>query len=84
VTDEKPAGDLFSVNDNIRKLQTEKITQLKNERNAQEVKNALENLSDAAKNGSNLMPFILTAVEAYSTLGEIADCMRNVFGEYKG
>jgi methylmalonyl-CoA mutase N-terminal domain/subunit len=31
----------------------------------------------------NLMPTILAAAESYATLGEIADTMRNVFGEYK-
>ena len=29
------------------------------------------------------MPPILTAVEAYATLGEIADRLRNVFGEHR-
>ncbi len=33
-------------------------------------------------NGSNTMPFILAAVDAYATLGEIADVLRNEFGEY--
>jgi len=39
-------------------------------------------LTEAAKTNENLMPYILTAVEAYATLGEIADVLRNVFGEY--
>jgi len=29
------------------------------------------------------MPWVLTAVEAYATVGEISDAMRKVFGEYK-
>ena len=40
-------------------------------------------VEDAAKSGENLMPRILTAVEAYATVGEISDAMRRVFGEYK-
>jgi len=47
------------------------------------VKNCLEHLEAAAKNGTNLMPFVIAAVENYATLGEIADCLRSVFGEYK-
>ena len=31
----------------------------------------------------NVMPKILESVESYATLGEIADTMRNVFGEYQ-
>jgi hypothetical protein len=36
----------------------------------------------AARSGENLMPRIIAAVEAYATLGEVADAMRRVFGEY--
>jgi methylmalonyl-CoA mutase, N-terminal domain len=37
----------------------------------------------AAKDGTNLMPPVLAAVEAKATLGEVADAMRGVFGEYR-
>ena len=36
-----------------------------------------------ATSGENLMPAVIDAVENYSTLGEIADELRDVFGEYK-
>lgn len=75
-------NDVFTIDESIRTIQTEKLTKLKAERNSEEVKNALENLRKAAKSTDNLMPFILAAVEAYATLGEIADVLRNVFGEY--
>ena len=39
-------------------------------------------VSDAARSGANLVPPIVNAVEAYATVGEIADAMRQVFGEY--
>jgi methylmalonyl-CoA mutase N-terminal domain/subunit len=37
----------------------------------------------AAKGTENLMPIVIEAVENYCTLGEIADQLRKVFGEYK-
>jgi methylmalonyl-CoA mutase N-terminal domain/subunit len=40
-------------------------------------------VKDAASSGENLMPRIIAAVEANATVGEIADAMRSVFGEYK-
>jgi methylmalonyl-CoA mutase N-terminal domain/subunit len=40
-------------------------------------------VGDAARDGSNLVPRIIAAVEAYATVGEIADAMREVFGEYR-
>lgn len=80
---EEAFDKIFSVDDSIRKLQIEKINRIKKERNNSEVNNALASLESSAKDGSNLMPHILRAVESYCTLGEIADTMRKVFGEYK-
>ncbi len=75
---------LLKIDDSIRKLQVEKINQLKNDRDGIMVAQNLDALSTAAKSDVNLMPHILNAVESYATLGEIADVLRNVFGEYKG
>lgn len=74
--------DVLNIDESIRVIQTDKLDKLKAERDNEAVKLALNNLTAAAKSERNLMPFILTAVEEYATLGEIADCMRNVFGEY--
>lgn len=43
----------------------------------------LDKLAAAAKTDANLLPVILDCVESYATLGEIADVMRKVFGEYQ-
>ncbi|TCC82917.1 methylmalonyl-CoA mutase [Pedobacter hiemivivus] len=75
-------NDVFTIDESIRTIQTEKLNKLKAERDSNVVEKALNDLSNAAKSTDNLMPFILAAVEAYATLGEIADVMRNVFGEY--
>ena len=79
---EEPLSNVFRVDDSIRKQQVEKIIALKNERDNVAVNNALQQLGEAAKSTQNLMPYILTAVECYATLGEIADTLRGVFGEY--
>jgi len=79
---EAPAINVFRVDDSIRKKQTEKITALKSIRDNNAVIHCLEQLGSAAKGTENLMPFILNAVENYATLGEIADILRAVFGEY--
>jgi methylmalonyl-CoA mutase N-terminal domain/subunit len=76
----KPEG--FRVDDSIRKVQIDKLTQLRAERNALAVDNALHELTNSVKNGLNTMPFIINAVEVYATLGEIADTFRKEFGEY--
>jgi methylmalonyl-CoA mutase N-terminal domain/subunit len=63
-------------------MQTEKLILLKNNRDNQAVLSSLNQLQNAAKGQQNLMPFILSAVEQYATLGEIADTLREVFGEH--
>ncbi|SFG67563.1 acyl-CoA mutase large subunit family protein [Pedobacter insulae] len=74
--------DVLNIDESIRTIQIDKLIKLRAERNNKAVAQALKNLGDAAKSDQNLMPFILAAVEEYASLGEIADCMRNVFGEY--
>jgi methylmalonyl-CoA mutase, N-terminal domain len=72
----------FKINDKIRQDQIEKIDALKDSRNSALVTASLIQLKNAASGNENLMPYILTAVEAYATLGEIAATLRDVFGEY--
>ena len=55
---------------------------LKAERDNAAVQESLDQLKSAAQSDSNLMPYILSAVEDYATLGEIANTLRSVFGEY--
>lgn len=82
VQQEDAPRNVFRVDDSIRKMQMEKITKLKNKRNNNAVKDNLQLLKMAASGTENLMPFIVSSVENYATLGEIADTLRSVFGEY--
>jgi len=77
------APPILRIDDSIRQMQSQKIQQLKTDRNAENVASDLNRLGKAAREGKNLMPFILNAVENYATLGEIADQLRQEFGEYK-
>ena len=79
---EEVTQNVFRVDDSIRRQQIEKLIRLKEERNNSDVNQALQNLAIAAKGNDNLMPYILTAVECYATLGEISDTLRSIFGEY--
>jgi methylmalonyl-CoA mutase N-terminal domain/subunit len=44
---------------------------------------ALAAVGAAARGGANLVEAILAAVEVEATLGEVADRLRDVFGEYR-
>lgn len=74
--------EVMNIDESIRTIQTAKLDALKLQRNNEAVAKALAQLKLAAEGTDNLMPHILVAVEAYATLGEIADTLRNVFGEY--
>jgi len=63
--------------------QVERVRALRAKRDAALVKAALASVEEAARSGGNVMPRIVTAVEACATVGEISDAMRRVFGEYK-
>ena len=74
---------LLKVDDSIRSLQVQKLSELRAKRDHAKVDQCLQELNDKASSGENLMPAVIEAVENYCTLGEIADELRGVFGEYK-
>lgn len=80
---EEPMGNLLTIDDSIRNTQIEKINAVKNSRNNTDVTANLAAIDAAARSTENLMPHILKAVESYATLGEIADVLRKVYGEYR-
>ena len=73
----------FKIDDSIRTVQIEKLKKLKQNRDVAKVDQLLQQLNDKANSGENIMPAVIEAVENKCTLGEIADTLREVFGEYK-
>jgi methylmalonyl-CoA mutase N-terminal domain/subunit len=63
--------------------QVARLARVRAERDGARVAEALAAVDAAARSSDNLMPSILGAVEAYTTVGEIADTLRGVFGEYE-
>jgi len=81
--DEQTSMDLLRVDPAVRISQIERLKTLKSERDNSEVSSILNNLGKAAQGDDNLVPYIVDAVKAYATLGEICDELRSVFGEYQ-
>jgi methylmalonyl-CoA mutase N-terminal domain/subunit len=65
------------------KRQAERLEQIRKERDAGQVGQALDRLRIASEGTENTMPYILDAVRAYATLGEIIEVMKSVFGLYQ-
>jgi methylmalonyl-CoA mutase, N-terminal domain len=67
----------------IERPQIARLNVLRARRDAAKSRAALEEVERRARGTENLMPAILTAVEAYATVGEISDALRRAFGEYR-
>jgi methylmalonyl-CoA mutase N-terminal domain/subunit len=61
----------------------ERVRAVRTSRNERDCRAAIEGVETAARGSANLVPPVVAAVEARATLGEIADAMRRVFGEYR-
>jgi methylmalonyl-CoA mutase N-terminal domain/subunit len=82
VAEEQPI-EILRVDPELGRRQAAKLAALRDRRDSDAVTAALDALEAAARGTDNLMPHILTAVEAYATLGEISDTLRRVFGEQR-
>ena len=81
--DEDTPSDLLRVDPKLETTQKSRLADLRKRRDGQAAAEACRAVETAAKQGDNLMPPIRAAVRNYATVGEIADAMRNVFGEYQ-
>ncbi|MCL4393880.1 MAG: methylmalonyl-CoA mutase family protein [Chloroflexi bacterium] len=77
-------ANLLRVNPRVRQEQCARLQALRARRDSRRLKDSLAALGQAAHGDSNLMPAILDCVEAYATIGEICDALRQEFGEYRG
>ena len=82
-TPAKMAPPLFAIDPDVERKQIERLRAVRAGRSVAAAQAALAAVSDAARGGSNLVPPIVAAVEAKATVGEIADAMRAVFGQFE-
>jgi methylmalonyl-CoA mutase N-terminal domain/subunit len=82
VAEEAPV-EVAKVDAKSERDQVARVRALRDKRNQAETDRALRALDDVARGQGNLVEPILGAVKAYATVGEIADVLRRVFGEYQ-
>ncbi len=73
---------IWRMNPAVEKRQLARLSEVKQRRNHQKVKETLEQIRIASESGENLMPHIINAVKEYATIQEICDVWREVFGRY--
>ncbi|MBX7184494.1 MAG: methylmalonyl-CoA mutase [Vicinamibacteria bacterium] len=80
---ESPRTDLLRVDPDLERAQTERVRAVRARRDATAWAEAMRALEGAAREGGNVMPPMINAVLAWATVGEIANCLRGVFGEHR-
>ncbi len=82
-TNEPARIELLQLDPEMERRQAEAVRAVRQSRDAAGWQTAIANLERSAREGTNLVPVVIAAVEARATLGEIADAMRRVFGEHR-
>ena len=83
VTDEAAQIELLEIDPESERRQAAAVQSLRARRDAAAHKAAVDAVERAARDGSNLVPPIVAAIEASATLGEVSDAMRRVFSEHR-
>jgi methylmalonyl-CoA mutase N-terminal domain/subunit len=81
--DDDPDLDILHVDEDTRDRQLDRLERVKDERDDEEVQDRLEALEEAIENHENTMPYIIDAVKAYATMGEIMDVFEERHGAYQ-
>ena len=82
-SEQEVAVPIQRIDEALEGRQVERVRALRARRDAGVHAEALRRVTEVARVGGNLMPHILHAAESYATVGEIANVMRGVFGEYR-
>ncbi|POZ93048.1 acyl-CoA mutase large subunit family protein [Petrotoga halophila] len=82
-SDKKEKIDILKVDEKQEEKQIEKLKNLKKQRDNAKVEKSLNRLKKAAINEENLFPYVIECVENYSTVGEITNILKEVYGEYR-
>jgi methylmalonyl-CoA mutase N-terminal domain/subunit len=82
--DQEAAGiEVMHIDPEVERRQVARVRAVRASRDRTAWQASLEAVAAAARGSDNLVPPIIAAVDAKATVGEIADAMRAVFGEYR-
>ena len=75
--------ETHTVSQEVSEAQVERLKELKERRDNEEVEKCLQAIKEAAESGENTMYPTIEAVRAYATVQEICDAMKEVYGAYR-
>jgi methylmalonyl-CoA mutase N-terminal domain/subunit len=73
----------YSMGADDRRRQLDRLASVRRRRDDREVARLLDDVKRTAARDDNLMPFLIDAVKARCTVGEITDALRGVWGEFR-
>ena len=82
VVDEPPQIPIHKITPEGEQRHLERLARIRRERDNVVVGERLDALRAATRRGDNLMPYLMEAVRAYATLGEVCNLLRTVWGEH--
>ncbi|HDR17011.1 MAG TPA: methylmalonyl-CoA mutase [Desulfobacteraceae bacterium] len=82
-TDESIPVEMLEIDEELERLQIEKTSRVKEQRDGAVVDECLEKLGESCVSGKNVMEPLIEASKAYATLQEMCDVFRASFGEYR-
>lgn len=83
ILDQEQEISILKIGPEIERKQIRRLREVREKRNAGEVKRCLEKVRKAAVRQENMMEGLIEAAHAYVTVGEMMDELRSVFGEYR-
>ena len=83
VEEEEPNIQLHEYNPQVADEQIARLKEVKRERDSRAVIQTLRDLEAAARAKKNVMPYLVEAVKAYATVGEMTAVLKEVYGEFK-
>jgi len=81
--DATPEIEILRIDPEVERDQYARLASLREKRDAKKAQAELDAVRDACRDGGNLLDRFVAAAHAYCTLGEIADVLREEFGEYE-
>jgi methylmalonyl-CoA mutase N-terminal domain/subunit len=82
-SDQSSGIDVLHIDPDIERRQIDRVRAVRASRDPGAWRASLDALGTAARGTTNLVPFVINAVEARATLGEISDTLRSVLGEHR-
>ncbi len=83
VTEEALPIEILKIDEEVEELQCKRLKELRTRRNEKEALESLKELKQTCIDETNSMPALIRASKAGCSLGEMVDCMKEVYGEYE-